>query len=452
MTLQRDAVASVPATQPGGFTARNVLIVSVGSHGDVHPFVGLGRALRGRGHRVTVLTNDHFAPLVRQAGLGFGSIGTEDDFERMKSDPDLWHPTRAWRFVFERGVLPMLPLIYAALEERYEPGRTVVVGSSLALGARVFEEVYGVPAATVHLSPLEFNSMEATPRYPGPVHPAMFPRWVRRPAFALAHRFIVDPVVAPGLNAFRAEKGLREPVRGVLLDWWNSPRLVLGMFPDWFAPPQSDWPPQTRLTGFPLYDESDLHERPLSEPLERFLAAGDPPVAFTPGSAMVHGLGFFEASADACRRLGRRGILLTRHAEQVPPPSALPPGVIHVDYAPFSALLPRCAALVHHGGVGTCAQSLAAGVPQLVMPLSHDQPDNADRLKRLGVGDAVSPRRYKGPRVAGLLRNLLESPEVARRCRDVAGRFKGVRPLGGACELLEEVAVRGEARADAIAP
>ena len=164
----------------------------------------------------------------------------------------------------------------------------------------------------------------------------------------------------------------------------------------------------------------------------------DPPIAFTPGSANLHGRAFFEASAEACRRIGRRGLLLTRHRQQVPP--SLPPGVIHVDYAPFSTLLPRCAALVHHGGVGTSAQGMAAGVPQLVMPLSHDQPDNAGRMKRLGVADALGPRRYRASAVAERLRRLIESPDVARCCRDVAARFHGTRPIDDTCDLIESLA------------
>src|SRR6185436_13395214 len=98
-----------------------------------------------------------------------------------------------------------------------------------------------------------------------------------------------------------------------------------------------------------------------------------------------------------CALLGRRGILLTRHREQVP--DNLPREVIHIDYAPFSQLLPRCAALVHHGGIGTSAQALASGVPQLVTPFTHDQPDNAARLKRLGGAEVLPSSRYRAHRI-----------------------------------------------------
>src|SRR5439155_15601643 len=111
-------------------------------------------------------------------------------------------------------------------------------------------------------------------------------------------------------------------------------------------------------------------------------------------------------SADACRRLGRRGLLLTRHRDHLP--TTLPPGVIHVHYAPFSQLLPRCAAFVHHGGIGSSAQALASGVRQLVTPFTHDQPDNASRLKRLGVAAVIPARKYTAGRIAGALQMLLD--------------------------------------------
>jgi UDP:flavonoid glycosyltransferase YjiC (YdhE family) len=188
-----------------------------------------------------------------------------------------------------------------------------------------------------------------------------------------------------------------------------------------------------------MWDERGVTALPPG--LDEFLAGGEPPIAFTPGSAMLFGQSFFAAAADACRRLGRRGLLLTRFAEQIP--TDLPPGVIHVPFAPFSQLLPRCAALVHHGGIGTTSQGLAAGVPQLVMPMSHDQPDNAERVKRLGVGDWLSVSAFRGAAVARKLRALIGSADVMARCREVAGRFAGANPIERTCELIEELGATG---------
>jgi UDP:flavonoid glycosyltransferase YjiC (YdhE family) len=191
-----------------------------------------------------------------------------------------------------------------------------------------------------------------------------------------------------------------------------------------------------KLTGFPLYDEPEVS--PMSEELLRFLEAGDPPIAFTPGSAMWQAEDFFRASADACAKIGRRGLLLSRHADHIP--SHLPPDVIHVHYAPFSQLLPRCAAFVHHGGIGSTAQALAAGVPQLVMPFAHDQPDNGDKIRRLGVGEVLPAPKYNANRSAAALTRLLSSPSVSARCAEIKHRFDGVDAIGQTCDLIESLA------------
>ena len=109
----------------------------------------------------------------------------------------------------------------------------------------------------------------------------------------------------------------------------------------------------------------------------------------------------------------------------------------HADYAPFSAVLPRAAALVHHGGIGTAAQALAAGRPQLGMPMTFDQPDNAARLERLGVGRWLPPNRFSGAAVARELRGLPESAAVSRQCGEVARRFDGIDPVASTCRIVE---------------
>jgi UDP:flavonoid glycosyltransferase YjiC (YdhE family) len=422
----------------------DVLLVPFGSHGDVHPFVGLGQALRARGHRVTFLINDYFGGLVRGLGFEMVPLGEADHFATTMRDPDIWHPRRAFSVV-AREVLKYTRLTFDGIREMHRTGTTVVVGATLAFGVGLAHEVLGLPTVTAHLQPAVFHSDHETPVYPGLGAACWAPRWFKRPFFDMIYGRFVEPQIAPGLNAIRTELGL-PPVRDVMRRWIHAAPLVLGFFPPWFGPPQPDWPQQLRLVGFPLYDERDA--TPMPAALEGFLAAGPPPIVFTPGSANLHARAFFEAAAEACARLGRRGVFLTRFPEQVP--SLLPDAVRHFAYAPFSRLLPRAAALVHHGGVGTAAQGMAAGVPQLVMPLSHDQYDNAARMRRLGVAQALPPGRFRGTAVAASLGGLLGSSTVAACCRDVAGRFAAdARALDHACEAIETVA-RPEAALTAI--
>jgi rhamnosyltransferase subunit B len=155
--------------------------------------------------------------------------------------------------------------------------------------------------------------------------------------------------------------------------------------------------------------------------VEAFLGEGDPPIAFTPGSANQFGRRFFAAAVDACRRLKCRGLLLTPFAEQLP--AELPPTLLHVPYAPFSRLLPRCRAFVHHGGVGSMSQAMSAGIPQVIVALAHDQFDNARRVRRLGVGVSIERLPVSGRRLARRLSRLIASPSVTERCREIAARL-----------------------------
>ena len=409
------------------------LLLTLGSYGDVHPFVGIGHRLRGRGHDVTLLTNDHFRPLAESHGLGFTALGTREEYEAITGNSDMWHGRKAGLLVVQ-ALAGFLRDSYAALD-RLMDDETVIAASTLGLAARVVHERRGTPTATVHLSPFVFRSLIDPPRLPG-VPPILqyLPAFAGRRFWEGADRHVLDPMLAPTVNALRAELGLPGEVSGIMGDYWHAPQRVLAMWPAWFAPPPGDWPAQVRLCGFPLYDERETAPD-WSPELAAWLDTGPPPVAFTPGSAMRFGERFFHAAIEACRRLGLRGLLLSRHDEHVP--QTLPASVRHERFVPFSRLLPRCRALVHHGGIGTLSQALAAGLPQVVTAMAHDQPDNAVRLKRLGLGDWLHAGRMTGRRLARVLGQVLDDPRVAGRCREAANRLERDDALKTVCDELE---------------
>jgi rhamnosyltransferase subunit B len=182
---------------------------------------------------------------------------------------------------------------------------------------------------------------------------------------------------------------------------------VLALCPQWFCAPQPDWPKNLLQWTFPLEDLAK--EQPLSPALQAFLAAGEPPVVFTPGSANVQASRFFDVAAQAVANVGCRAVFVTREPKQVP--ANLPPHIHVEEYAAFSTLLKHTAVFVHHGGIGTMSQAFAAGVPQLIMYMAHDQPDNADRVERLGAGIGLSMRQFTPKRVTKELQRLLAEPE-----------------------------------------
>ena len=413
------------------------LLTPVGSSGDVHPFIGIGRTLLARGHDVTILTAEPFRATCERAGLRFVQLHSQAEFDEITKHPELWHGRKGLTLIL-RKIASGLRDHYELISSVYEPGRTVLVAHALAFAARVFEDARHAPAATIHLAPSIFRSDFQQPVSISGVDPSGWPRWVKRSALWLVDRLLLDPQIVPGLNALRRDVGV-PPVSRVFKEWLHSPQRVIGLFPDWFAAIQPDWPPQLRLTGFPLYDESDVH--PLDPDFESFLNAGSPPILFTAGTANRAAAQFFAAAMDATRRLRRRALFLTRYPEQLP--KSLSDQERSEAYVPFSRVFSRCAAIVHHGGIGTSAQALAASAPQLTMPLAFDQPDNAARLSRLGVARWIRPKEFRGDHVASQLAALIDNENVAARCRHWSDEIRRRDTLADTCVLLEALIPSG---------
>jgi rhamnosyltransferase subunit B len=394
-----------------------ILIVAAGTYGDVLPFVALARELQRREHEVRLFASGNFAKLAAEAAVPFVEVVSAAEYQSFLSDRDVTDPVKGMKLLADAVMGAQRPCL-AALQREFEPGRTLVVGSSMAWATRLLGDLTHAPVATVHLAPSWFRSDHVAPSI-GPLgHLAGAPRFVKHMIWKLMDRRFLDPLFTTPYNRIRAELGL-PPVQRLFDAWMHSADLTLGMFPAWFAQPQPDWPAGLKLTGFPLYDHGG--EAPLPDEIERFLAAGDAPVAFTAGTANASSHAFFDVSVRACQLSGRRGLLITQDERQLPSP--LPAGIAHFRYVPFKALLPRVAAFVHHGGIGTTSQALLAGVPQLVRPMGFDQFDNALRLVKLGVARRLLPRRYRAKVVARTLDALIGDAGVRANCHEVARRM-----------------------------
>ena len=412
------------------------VLLPAGSLGGIHPFLGIGRELQNRGHEVTVITSGYHADLVARAGLHAATFGTREDYlKALAENPEITQQgsglstlAKVWR--------PLCAEVVQLIKDTVASGDSpILIANPLAFWARVARDALNVPLVTVNTNPSFIWSIEAPP--------VAKLKWAgirrrRHPAKRLyvgAVNFRLDRALAPLVCDYCAAFG-QPPVRsGIMRHWIHSPDLSIGLFPDWFAPPQSDWPDQIQLTGFPLFDESELKAEQEDTAWEQWLAEGDPPVVLLAGTANRHAQTFFKACIEACEQLGRRVLILTRFPEQLPTP--LPPGARHVDYIPLGAVLPRAAALVHHGGSGTLSQALRAGCPQLVLPFNFDQPDHAVRLAELGVGSWIAPSEVTSGAVAASLNKLLGSREVLNTCRELAKRFEGVDGIAQTCDLIE---------------
>lgn len=385
----------------------HIVIIAIGSAGDVHPFLGLGRTFAKSGHRVSFCTNPAFADLVERSNLRFLPLGTAEEYNAAMSNPALWDPRTSFKVLWKvmaGFIQPLYNLLQPEIDDE-----TILVGSLWAFGARLLQEKYGVPYVSVQVSPSTFLSAHLPPVHKRFTIPSSWPIFLRSGLLWAIERGVTDRVMGPALNKIRTQLGL-PAAKHILGQWLHSPQRVLGLFPDWFAPPQVDWPPNVALTGFPLFDESDFRE--LDDELKSFLATGPAPIVFTPGSTMVDSLSFFSAASDVLEKLGQRGVFLAKEGSPMPP---LNSSILLRSYVPLSKLLPQAKVLVHHGGIGTVSQALAAGIPQLAVPFAHDQFDNAARVERIGCGLRLDAP-ISAETLLTALKRLLEEKSFQRNC------------------------------------
>jgi len=373
----------------------DILLTSLGSIGDINPMIGVGRALKNEGLRVRFITNGYFKVPLKKAGIDIIEIGDVRSYRRALSNHDLWDPLKGFKILQEEMFLPATLPVYECIKRNLSK-RTLIISSPFAYGARMAHERFNVSGATIVLQP---SGLWATAQNIAPE------RLVK----------MLDIVWGPKINRARQSVGL-PGFKNIFGEWIYSPQLVIGLFPKWFMPPNTRYPSNTRFTGFLGYDGPP--SQGLKKEVKEFISKGDEPLLFTFGTEISGDDSFFEAIIGACRILKKRGIILTRNKSAIP--GSLPKNMLHVDYLPFSKILPHVAAFVHHGGIGTIAQGLAAGVPQLAIPRNLDQPFNAEMLRKVGVGTVLEPDGLDGKELAKKLRTLLTSTPIKNKCLSIA--------------------------------
>jgi UDP:flavonoid glycosyltransferase YjiC (YdhE family) len=323
---------------------------------------------------------------------------------------------------------------YEDLERAIE-GADLLVTHPLAFAGPLLAEKRGLRWASTVLAPLSLFSAEDPSLFPA----APWLKYVRmmgvapyRLVFRIPRRMMRS--WERPLYELRAALGLPAPGPIAQMEGQYAPALNLAFFSRVLATPQADWPRNTLLTGFPRYDGTPP-DTATQAALDTFLAADEPPLVFALGSSAVLIAGDFWPRAIAtARRLGLRAILLTGK----PPEDlgALPPGIVAFPYVPYSAVFPRASAVVHSGGIGTLAQALVSGRPQLVVPVAFDQPDNARRTVALGAARSVPFRKATADAMTRELAVLLGTPSYTARAAAIGSDVRCEDAVGTACGAL----------------
>jgi rhamnosyltransferase subunit B len=422
---------------PSPTSPRRILFATIGSLGDLHPCLALALELQRRGHHVTIAATEIYRPRIESLGITFHPMRPHwdpADREIIRRCSDL---KRGLEVLYRELMLPHL-------KETYEDLLPIAAQSDLLIAG---ELVYAAPLVaeklnsrwvSLLLSPLSFFSAHdpsMTVNLPLLIHLRKLGPSAYRLGLdtcRLAVRHWSNPV-----RQLRREQGLRAQCDPVFKDKF-SPYLVLALFSSCLAAPQPDWPPQTKQPGFIFFD-SHWHDAAHPAQLAKFLAAGDPPVVFTQGSTVAHDPGkFYEVSAEAATRLGRRAVLIG--IDSLPGENS--PNLLALRYAPYSEIFPHGSVIVHQGGVGTTGQALRAGRPMLIVPYGWDQPDNAMRVERLGAGLHIRRTKYTAKSAAAAINRLFTEPSFPTRAGEAAACIHRESALSSAINSIESLLPR----------
>ncbi|MDF5735372.1 MULTISPECIES: glycosyltransferase [unclassified Nostoc] len=412
-----------------------IVLTTIGSFGDLHPKIAIALELQKRGHDVVFATHKEYQDKIEALGFEFHRMRPDNtalnDPQEMARMMDLKTGTE---YVIKNWVCASLRETYTDLMDGAKDGDFIVTGEGV-VAARLVAEKLEIPWAFAVLQPASFLSV-----YDPSVLPVLPFLAKLRGLGSLANRGIIQlskvlsKSWAEPIHQLRRELDLPPLTGNPFIDDKYSPYLVLALFSSVFAKPQPDWAKNTVLTGFAFYD-GNKGETELAPKLQQFLDRDDPPIVFTLGSAAVMTPGhFYQESVQAAKQLNCRAVLLMGKNT---PPEDLPENILAMSYVPYSQIFPRACAIVHQGGIGTTAQVLRAGRPTLIMPYSHDQPDNAARVERLGSSRTIHRKQYSAERVAKQLRELLENPNYAAKAADIGRIIQAENGVKVACDAIE---------------
>ena len=418
--------------------AKTIVILASGTCGDVQPYLALGLALQSAGYRVSVATHAAFQPWVESLGLPFLLVeGNPSDLMAAPGGQSALTFDGSWlRSV--RGSLRFLhaarPLYSRMLESAWnacQGAEALVVGLAATWGAHIAEAL-GVPCMWGFLQPFS-----RTRCFPSALLPVQFS--LGGACNALSYRLVEQAMWLPwrgAINRWRVTN-LHLPPLSLASPYahlYTTPAPVLYAFSPHVLTPPADWPPWHQVTGYWFLDEPSAWVPPPE--LLRFLDAGAPPVYIgfgSPGTRQPR-----QVLAAICRAVeiaGQRAVL------SFPPKflagKNLPPAVFLATSVPHGWLFPRLSAVVHHGGAGTTAAGLRAGLPSVIAPLAVDQFFWGERLAALGVAPPPLPQRsLSAEKLAAVLHRATTDAAMRARARQLGEAIRREEGIGRAVELI----------------
>lgn len=428
----------------------HITILTIGSRGDIQPYVALGRGLQAAGHQVRIATYEYYRELVESFGMTLAPLTGHPKQIMASKEGRAWLESYQNPLRFVRSFIaltrPHLEPIFADSLKACR-GTDLIIYSLLGVAGYHVAEYYRVPAIPTQLLPFgptrDFASVGS-------------PTWLKLgPGFNYISHLLTDQVMwqpfRQAVNQWRQEALGLEPVPffGPFRQLKQRKVPVLFAYSPTIVPKPRDWPAEHVVTGYWFLPESPGWQP--REELAAFLAAGPPPVYIGFGSMVdrdPHAL--TEMLLTAVRRNKLRAVLSSGWADLMP--KSLPDGVFVLSDVPHAWLFPRMAAVVHHGGAGTTAAGLRAGVPSAAVPFFADQHFWGWRLHRLGVGPAPAARAtLTVDQLTDLLRDLTTNEQIRLQAAEIGRQIRAEDGVAAAVSLIEAYATHGSLSGDHLA-
>ena len=413
-----------------------IVLSTFGSLGDLHPKIALGIELKKRGHEIVFNVMEFYRERIESLGFELAPLRPDIDPNDRQLARELMNAKTGTEKIIKQLIMPNLQPMYEDMMSAIEDADLLITGE-IVYPAKSVVEMTNIKWVSTSVAPISFFSA-----YDPFVPPIA--KWYENLRFmpTIFHSALFKIMQATVRDWYRPYKKFRkklglDPNHDPIFNDKYSDFLHLAIFSKVLGKPQPDWHSTTLQTGFCFYDGADDVGK-MSVELKEFLDAGEPPIVFTLGSAAVmDARDFFEESAKAALKLNKRAVLVYGIFNDAP--KVFDENILAVDYAPFSEIFARAGAVVHQGGVGTTGQVLRAGVPALIMPYSHDQPDNAARCRRAGVAEIIERDEYNADTAAEKIKLILNDESYQTNAYEAARIVRAENGTVTACDAIEAI-------------
>jgi len=407
----------------------NITILTYGSRGDVQPFLPLLVGLMARGHSVKLAAPSRFKELVEGYEIQFVPLaGEPEDLSRRMNDAG-YNFVKITRELMNHAIEIGLDVMRQT-EEACKGANLIIHTFAHAVGAHTLAREMNIP--DIHIQ--GFPMFTPTGDYPNITLPDLKFRALNRFTHILSQKITWWTAVF-GFEQVRRRAGL--PKRKLYFpfddDPLRPPTPILCAWSPSVLPPSTDWKPNVHVTGYHFFDLNNSYQPPVE--LQNFLSAGISPICISFGSMVNRDAENIDHIVrDALRQTNQRGIILSGWSKVNRSSSK---DLLYLESVSHDWLLPRCGMIMHHGGAGTTSAGLRAGIPNIVIPFTADQPFWGKRVYAIGAGPM--PILVKDLSVENLSHAIADAEaEIFRKqAQDIGQKIKGEDGITQAIALIE---------------